>query len=235
MKTKKFTILLIFLFIFSNGQVGINTVEPKATLDINGNLIIRNTSTLTELTSEHSILIRDKSALGDNEIKEISPELLNNNVSVYSASKNSSWQLLDLGLGTSWYKINLTGNTDTKIGNPSLFNSGVYTAPSSGIYTLNYEFQMQSGVDLELLGGKRLGVLKNNIVWEDKDFDAVRVSLLGITIAAVPVTSSTINTLVYLNAGDTITFAVNTGGLLPINLTLLTDSKVSLFIYKVSN
>lgn len=235
MKTKNLSILLILFSVFSYAQVGINTQDPKATLDINGNLIIRNASNVATLTSDHSILIRDKSVLGDNVVKEISPDLLNNNATVYLASKTAGWQLLTLGGGTNWYKINLTGASDTKIGDPALFNAGVYTAPSSGVYTINYEFQLQSGVDLELLGGKKLGVLKNGVVWEMKDFDAVRVSLLGITLLAVPVTSSAINTLVYLNAGDTITFAINSGGLLPINLTLLTDSKVSLSIYKVAN
>jgi len=89
---------------------------------------------------------------------------------------------------------------------------------------------------LEALGGKRLGIIKNsNIVWDEKLFDGVRVSLLGITLASVPITSTKLTSLVQLAAGDTITFAVNVSGLLPVDITLLNSAKVNLYIYKISN
>ncbi|MGE8431537.1 hypothetical protein [Chryseobacterium joostei] len=148
------------------------------------------------------------------------------------ASRDGGWSLLNLNIsGTNWNKINLT-STDTKTGVPTLLNNGVYTAPKSGLYEVKYEVQLEGGVDLGVLGGKKLGILKNNsTIFEQKLFDAVRVSLLNITLAAVPVTSTTLGTMIQLNAGETITFAVETGG---INLTLLTDAKVSVSVHKVS-
>lgn len=60
-------------------------------------------------------------------------------------------------------------------------------------------------------------------------FDAVRVSILGVTLAAVPITSTTLTSLIQLNAGETVSFAMETGG---VNLTLLTDGKVSVYVFK---
>lgn len=148
------------------------------------------------------------------------------------ASRNGAWSLATLGItGTNWNKISLT-STDTKTGVASLLNNGVYTAPKTGLYAVTYEVQLEGGVDLGLLGGKKLGILKNgSTLFEQKIFDAVRVSLLGVTLASVPVTSTTLQTMIQMNAGETITFAVETGG---VNLTLLTDSKVAVSVYKVS-
>lgn len=237
---KKKTIFLgtlLLSFSFTYAQVGINTTTPKATLDVNGNLKIRNTSPITTLNTNHVVLLKDKSTTGDNEIKEADISLFSSNVNstVYSAQKDGSWSLLDLAIGNDWQKIGLTGASDTKVGNQALFTSGVYTAPQTGIYAVNYEFQFKSGVNLNVLGNKKLGLIKNNSIWEEKILDAVRVDVLGIGVVAVPVTSTNINTYVQLNAGETLTFAVNTTGLLPINISLLTDAKVSLQIHKISN
>lgn len=235
---KKF-ILIIAVFVLTNilsAQVGIGTADPKSTLDINGNLKVRNMTTVTSLNTNQTLLLRDKtSGSGDFEIKEISSDILN--INAYYASKSGSWSLLDLGLGNSWYKINLTGANDTKLGTQALFNTGVYTAPQAGIYTVSYEFQMTSGIDLDVLGGKRLGILKNgSIIWDEKYFDGIRLSVAGIiTVASVPVTSTTLSSIVQLNAGDTLTFAVNTSGVLPINLGVLTSAKVNVHIYKISH
>ncbi|WP_312992342.1 hypothetical protein [Chryseobacterium flavum] len=149
------------------------------------------------------------------------------------ASRDGAWSLIGLGIsGTNWNKINLT-STDTKTGVASLLNAGVYTAPKTGIYDVSFEVQLEAGVDLSVLGGKKLGVIKNgSTIFEEKIFDAVRVSLLGTTLAAVPVTSTTLNTKIQLNAGETLTFAVETGG---VNLSLLTDGKASVSVYKVTD
>ncbi|MEG0926822.1 hypothetical protein [Chryseobacterium sp.] len=149
------------------------------------------------------------------------------------ASKDSAWSLINLGIsGSNWNKINLSSQ-DVKTGTASLFNTGVYTAAKSGIYEVTFETQLAGGIDLGILGGKKMGILKNGtMVFEEKIFDAVRVSILGITLAAVPVTSTTLTSLIKLNAGETIAFAIDTGG---VNLTLLTDGKVSVSVFKVSD
>ncbi|WP_312766000.1 hypothetical protein [Epilithonimonas sp.] len=230
-----FVISLLSNIIFA--QVGINTSDPKATLDINGNLKIRNVTNIPSVNSNHTFLVRDKTTTtGDYEIKEINSDILVvGNANAYYASKNGSWSLIDLGLGNFWSRINLTGSADTKLGNPALFNTGVYTAQQSGTYSVYYEFQFASGVNLEVLGGKRLGILKNNAVWDEKIFDGVRLVLLTINIASLPITSTKLSSIVALNAGDTLTFAVNTSGLVSADINLLGQAKVNVYIYKISN
>lgn len=228
----------ITLFILSIGfgitgyaQVGIGTDDPKATLDVNGNVKIRTTPEVTSLTNDHYILVKDQSVSGDNEISQISSSYFTA-ATAYAAESDGGWSLLDLGIsGTNWNRLNLSSG-DTTIGDSTHFVNGTYTAPSSGVYVVNYEFQLEAGVDITLLGDKRLGLIKNGVVIEDKVFDGVRVNLGPLNIATVPVTSTNINKMVILEAGDTLTFAVETGG---INLGLLTDNKVSLYVYKVAN
>lgn len=236
---KKFYILVVLVFTtILNAQVGVNTSDPKSTLDVNGNLKIRTVTALSSLNTNHTILVRDQtSSTGDFEIKEVaSAYFMPGNSSAYYATKTGSGSLVDLGLGSSWSRVNLTGTSDTKLGSQALFTSGVYTAPQTGVYAVTYEYQFNAGVNLEALGGKKLGLIKNgNIIWDEKLFDGVRVSLLGITLASVPVTSTTLTSLVQLNTNDTLTFAVNVSGLLPIDLTLLNSGKVNIYIYKISN
>ncbi len=232
MKNSLSLTLGLSFMVFSIAQVGIGTDDPQATLDINGNLKVRSINEVTTLSPDYAVLLVDHSPGGDNEIIQISPDnLFSTSSSAYSARKDGSWSLLNLGIsGTNWYKINLTGDNDTRVGNPDLFTDGVYTAPESGIYMVMYEFQLEAGVNLDVLGNKRLGLIKNGTeIWEDKYFDAVRVELI-VPLLAVPVTSSTISSMVQLNAGETLTFAVETGG---VNLSLLTNNLVSISILKI--
>lgn len=224
------TLFLLPFFAFS--QVGVNTDDPQAMLDVDGNMKVRTVPAVTTIDEDdHPILLRDATATGDDEIKEISARNLFTNTSVYAGENDGAWDLLNLGIsGTNWNKISLTG-ADYTLGNPTLFNEGIYTAPETGIYAVHYEFQLEGGVNLNLLGNKQLGLLKGTTVVEQKLFDAVRVSLLGVTLAAVPVTSTSLDALVHLNAGETLTFAVETGGAI---LGLLTDNKVSVSIYRIS-
>lgn len=238
---KKYLLLFAILIVTNilNAQVGINTSDPKATLDINGNIKIRNIPQITSLSTNQTILLRDtNSVTGDFEIKEISSDVLViANANVFYGSKTGSNSLISLSLGGGWAKVNLTGATDTKLGSPALFTEGVYTASQAGIYAVNYEYQFTAGISLELLGGKRLGLIKNaTTIWDEKPFEGVRVFLLGvINLANVPLTSTKLTSLVQLNTGDTLTFAVNSPGLLPVDLALLSSAKVNIYIYKVSN
>lgn len=154
------------------------------------------------------------------------------NTTIYSAENDGAWSLLGLSIGgNNWSVANLNAS-DTKLGNSALFNNGVYTVPEDGIYSINYEIQLEGGVDLGVLGGRRIGLVKNNTIMESKLVDAVRVSLLGITLASVPVTSTSLNTLQSFQAGDELSFGIQ-GTIL--DLGLLTDGKITIYIYKISD
>ncbi|MDR0803260.1 hypothetical protein [Fluviicola sp.] len=182
------------------------------------------------------------------------------NTTVYSAAKTGSWDFISLSILASgtWNQIDLTGTSDTKIGNASLFTNGVYTAPSSGTYIVKYEFRPQaSGVDLNLLASQKIGLIKTtggtNTLLDSKAFDGVTVVIpagaitpglnlglvslpalpaTGITLASVPVTSSTLNSMVQLNAGDNLSFVVSNGG---IGVNALKNGTITLYVYKISD
>ena len=234
-----FVMLCVSSFIYAqSGNVGINTANPQATLDVNGNLKVRTVETITSASSDQTVLLRDKSVPGDFVLKEITVSNLlgsdgSGSSSAYSAGRSGSWSLLNLNLGSSTYPINLSGS-DTRIGDAALFTNGVYTAPVSGIYDVHFEIQL-SGVDLTLLSGRSLVILKNGTVWDVKPFDGVRVQIGPFPVATVPITSTDLSSLVQLDTGDTLTFAINTGGVLPITLGVLPVSYTSLKLFKVSD
>ncbi len=241
-KSNFLTLIFIFSYCSLFAQVGIGTDNPLATLDVNGTLKVRDIPVRTSITNEQAVLMVDKSIPGDFIFAQITKEDLAASLgnsffsgSAYGARKTGGWSLLNLGIsGTNWYKINLTGVSDTYLGDPANFVNGVFTAPSTGIYSVTYEFQLQGGIDLSVLGSKQLGLIRNgNEIVSQKMFDAVRVYAFGvIDIASVPLSSTTLTSLVELDEGETLTFAVETGG---VSLSLLTSNKVSLAIHKVSN
>src|SRR5690606_37321440 len=153
------------------------------------------------------------------------------NTTILQAEKNGNWNLLSVIGGTGWRKIGI-GTTDVNLGSPLLFNNGTYTVPESGVYVVNFEIQFEGGVDIGLLGGKEMAIFNNNTIVHRKLFDAVRVSLLGITLASVPVTSSNVNVMLRFEKDDEVSFAL-TNSLL--NVTLLDNAKVSIYLYKVSD
>lgn len=236
MRTKLLLICKLIIAVYIQAQVGINTSDPKATLDINGNIKIRTLPTVGSIGANQSILVHDRSASGDFEVKEISADnLLGSYASnAYYASKTGGWALVDLGLGNSWSKVNLTGTADTKLGNAANFTAGVYTAPQAGVYLVSYEFHFNAGVNLEVLGGKRLGILKNNVVYDDKIFEGVRIALV-VPVASAPITSTELSSLVQLAANDKLTFAVNVSGLVAADLALLTNARVNIKIHRLPN
>jgi len=193
-----------------------------------------------EFDDSHIILVSDIS--DENIVKKLSLDnlrlalgLSSRNTTIYSASNDGGWSLLNLTLlGQRWSLVNLSA-ADTEIGDASLFSNARYTAPEDGIYSVSFELQLEGGVSLNLLGGQSLGILKNDAVIKQKIFDAVNLSLGGIGLAQVPVTSSELSTLVELNEDDTLSFGVFTEGLIPIDLGLLEENKVSISIHKISD
>lgn len=158
------------------------------------------------------------------------------NTTILQAEKNGSWNLLSVIGGSGWRKIGI-GTADVNLGSPLLFNNGTYTVPESGIYIVNFELQFEGGVDIGVLGGNEMAIFKNNTIVQRKLFDAVRVAisvagLINVTLASIPVTSSNINAMIRFEKDDEVSFAL-TNSLL--NVGLLNNAKVSIYLYKVSD
>jgi len=149
---------------------------------------------------------------------------------VYSAKKTGGWSLINSGTA-GWSKISLTGLVDTEIGVESQFTQGTYTVPENGIYMVDYEWQLSSGVDLSLLSGRKMGLLLNNVLAEEKVLNGVRVALGPLNVATVPVTSTNLHRIIRLRQGDQLSFVTTSG----VNVALLRDIKVGLSVHKISD
>lgn len=150
---------------------------------------------------------------------------------VYAAQKAGGWRLLD-SQTNGWSKVGLTGLVDTEIGTPSQFTNGTYTVPVTGVYMVNYEWQLSAGVDLSVLSSRKMGILVNNVLAEEKTLNGVRVALGPLNVATVPVTSTNLFKIVQLSEGDELSFVTSSSG---ISVALLRDIRVKLSVHKISD
>ena len=217
------------------GQVGINTTDPQATLDVNGNVIIR-TVDVASSSSNYDFLVHNNST---NEVQKINGNLTSsspqntiakgvteNGVSLFSGTLFAGWQKIDFAPG------------NVPINQGAHFNASTdfYTVPSNGIYEINYQFRYGSGVQASLLnfsGVPSIGILRHPTsgpytVLDSRKFSGVSVPLL----LSIIVSDTGINSVYQLNAGDRLSFEVNAGGLA---LGLLGSSHAEFVIKKISD
>ena len=228
---KKYFTLVSFLMCFcANAQkVGINTPTPTAVLDVNGNAVLRTVNTATVATN-YDFLVSDPTS---QEIKKVNGNFgSSTNTTIVKGETTGSFSLLSVGL-TGWQNISFSA-ADIKIDKGVNYTSGAtssyYTVPSTGIYEIDYSLRFGRGVELGVLTDKRIGILRqttnNTTVLDSKSFDGIDVLLLTLSI-----TSSNINSVYQLNAGDKIYFAASSG----ITVAVLNSSRASFVVKKISN
>lgn len=253
-----FTSLIFVLSLGTNlnfAQVGIGTETPQAMLDVAGTVLVQGETTLqqplkleyiegetvTQMTGNEIILVSD---LNDqNIVKQLSlsslqdaldiPDINSPNTTLYKVTASSGFTLLNLGLFNSWQKINFPSGAP-HFGNTTLVdNNGVYTVPSSGIYSVSVYFRYGTGAQLSLLGGTpQVGIVQRaSGTTNDTLLDSRAFTGLNLVVASVTFTESEINSIYQFNAGDKIYFALNTGG---VTLGLLSTSSASFNIYKIA-
>ncbi|MDQ1162695.1 hypothetical protein QE422_003063 [Chryseobacterium sp. SORGH_AS 447] len=246
MKTKICSAILALMalpFAAQNG-VGINTTTPQATLDVNGNLKIRQAPTAASTTG-YQILAINQNTGGDFEVSQVNPQLIADlatqggttgvAASVYSARKTSGVTLVSLGIfPTGFRSVNFV-NAERTVGSTAVFSDvdNTYTVPSTGVYAIGFNFRYGTGIQAALLTnspGVGLVRTRNGVstLIDSRSFSGANLGLLSLTIS-----ESNVNSLYPLQAGDKISFGLTGSSLLDGNI--LGTSTSSFYIYKVSN
>lgn len=229
------TIIGIFLFQLCFSQVGINTTTPQATLDVNGNLIVRTVNSATPAVT-YDFLVHNNST---KEVEKFSGNFTTGstaNTTIAKVADSDGISLLSGSLFAGWRKINFSAsNISINPGNNFSATSDFYTVPSNGIYKIVFEFRYGTGVLASLLnfnGTPSIGILKHTggtyTVLDSRKFSGVSVPLL----ASIIVSNTSIDSIYQLSAGDQLSFEVNDGGL---SLNLLSSSYATFYVQKISD
>lgn len=219
--------LLLFILImvsgFSISQVGINTENPLASLDINGNLRVRDIQKHISMLPIDSILISD----GKGYIEHISQTELNPTNCYSYASGSGIGGLLTISLsGTSWTKIPF--NLEL-IDEHNDFDSSTatFTAREEGIYQVYVQIQTTSLLGADIFGVGIFVEKPGNPPQLVAEESYLNVSVLGISVS--PSTRKT-QTILKLDAGDTIYFAAKAN---LISLQLLAGTSSYFTIHQI--
>lgn len=239
---KFYTFVSVFLFLFSNAQVGINTTEPEAALDINGNLAIREVPPLT-VDDTYEMLVRNSRT---NEVQSIPAQQAAESLSstFAKAQLRSGVSLLDLNGFNGWRRVDFTpASVEFNPGNHFSAADDLYTVPSDGIYEITYEFILGTGVQLSLAilndSSPRMGILKHTTngyeVMDYREFGGASVGLkvlIDVLTVNILISNYTINSVYQLSAGDQLSFEVRPGTL---SLGLLSSSFAHVVVKKISD
>ena len=238
MKRNFYLAALLCAFLSVNAQVGINTDEPEATLDVNGDVKIRDVKDADAAATDYNFLVVD----ADNTVKKVNGNLSDGTAGTSSlaagvakAVEKDGLSLLSGTLFAGWQKIDFgSGHIPINPGNYFDADTDMYTVPSDGIYEINFDVRYGQGVMLALLnftGIPSIGILKHDedgyVVLDSKKFAGISVPLL----ASIIISNTSINSIYELKKDDKLSFELNAGGL---TLDLLSSSSAGVYIHKIS-
>ena len=200
---KNLIFFLLFFPLIGYSQIGIGTETPTRTLDINGDLRIRNTpATTRESAAKDSILVVD---LQGNVDRTTSQQVIYSHFkSFVRGNFGTSGNTNIPASGTGLIKFS---NKDFDLSNDYSLSTGVFTAKIAGIYHINISLKFASSV-LSLTGDVGVAIQKTTlagITATKAKASFSNIAVLGINVS--PPTRTT-ETIVELNPGDTITFLV---------------------------
>jgi hypothetical protein len=213
-------VLLFSLPIFS--QVGIGTTNPTASLDINGNLRIRSIQEETNpKIAIDSVLVMSR----DGTVNRIASKVIyesNIKTAIRGSFSGSGDITLTLGSNVATIPFN-TLDFDTN----SEFNTTThtFTAKQDGIYQVYA--QINSSAALGLATNYGIQILKGSTVIAQQNFANVHIGVLSLSIDVTPPVRS-VQTLVQLSEGETISFQLFTNLLSVDLLGSKTDSFFSI-------
>lgn len=220
------------------GQVGINTTEPKATLDVNGNLMIRQLDEVIDV-SDHKVLLVNEV---NSEVLKVDMSLISNSNSyvgnITKAKVSGSSVLLSANFYSGWDRVAHIPDPDFNTN----FNTAdsTYKIPSDGVYAIKYYYRFGNGVQLQLLsfgGSPKIGILKHGenggyTILDQKEFSGASLNLSIIGLLSVLISSTNVDSVYKLKKDDVLSFEYFKGG---ISLDLLGNSTSEIQIYKISN
>ncbi len=201
---KKIILLyLIFHLTPFFGQVGVGTTDPTATLDVNGNVRIRTTtSNIHETAAKDSILVTNNMG---NVMRVSAKTVIESHLKTFIKGSfvSSADVALTLSGGTKIIPFNFE-EFDTN----NEFNTSTYTftATQAGIYDVDVHIKSAAGISVATDFG--VAILKNGTVINKDSYANIGVTIVVTTVNVTPPVRS-LNTLTSLVAGDTISFNIN--------------------------
>lgn len=217
----KNVLLIAFILFYVTGvaQVGIGTTDPTTTLDVNGGLRVRTTDTNSRETSaKDSILVSDRNG----NIQRISSKMVIESrlkTFIKGGFSAASDQSLTLSSGTIKIPFNYEELDENDEFNTS---TNTFTAKTAGIYTVNVQIKSNASSVATNFG---VSIQKNETVIARCGFANIGLTIAFVNFYVTPPVR-TVQTLVKLSVGDTITFNVYTD---LINVGLLSNKTDSFF------
>lgn len=219
MKSLVFSLMILFP-IFGFSQVGIGTTTPTSTLDVNGDFRIRTTTSNTrETAAKDSIMVVD--ALGN--VQRISAKkVIESHLKTFikGGFASGSPAAINISILANSYTTIPFNNIEFDTNSEYNTTTNTFTAKQPGIYSVYVAIKANPG----LVAASDFGVaiFKNGVINVKESY--INVQLLGININPP---NRSIQTLMQLNTGDTISFRGYSGGVLTVGV--LTNGDESYF------
>lgn len=211
------------IIIFFKSQVGINTSNPGATLDVNGNVIIRLVNPLPAAGFQNKILTLDS----NNEIYYVALSGILPSPAVVKGNGGSGFSVLSAALLSGWQKVSFPV-IEIDEGNNYDLPAQEFVAPAQGIYHVYFFLEMPSLALVSTLGA---GIFKidatSGVATLLSEDSFLNISLLGTNVSSP--TRKT-ETLVRLNSGDKIVFGMRVP---TANIGLFSNSKAQFGIWSI--
>lgn len=229
---KKVIFLIIFTFIVQVPfcQVGINTTSPTAQLDVNGDLRVRTAFPETdESIVQSSILV----ASTDGIVKTATSKMVfeSNNKTLVKANLSSS-STLDISLLGGNSEILSYNNEAIDLNDEFDVTTFEFSPKQTGFYEVYAMINMTPDLSA-ITASSNVGLqIKNGSTVIAESSAALVGATFGlINVYVQPIRA--IHTVIELTPSDVITFHINNGGLLNININLLSEQHGYFFIRQV--
>lgn len=218
---KSLVLSLMILFpILGFSQIGIGTTTPTAALDVNGDFRIRTTTSNTrETAAKDSIMVVD--AMGN--VQRISSKkVIESHLKTFikGGFVSGSPATISLSILANSYTTIPFNTIEFDTNSEYNTTTNTFTAKQPGIYSIYIAIKANPG--LVAAGDFGVAVFKNGVINAKESY--MNVQLLGININPP---NRSIQTLMQLNTGDTISFKGYSGGLLTVGI--LTNGDESYF------